>query len=99
METYSDDKFVFFVMEYVDGGPLFDQVHVMKELAGDDTSKFEHTLKGYMHGLLKACCHIHSQNIVHRDIKPENLMINRNGDIKLIDFGLSRVGNNEDLKI
>lgn len=98
IETYNDDKFVFLVMEYVDGGSLFDQVHIKKELAGNDTPKFEKVLKGYMHGLFKACSHIHSQKVIHRDIKPENLMINKDGDVKLIDFGLSRV-KNDDLKI
>ena len=43
-----------------------------------------------MQCLLKAIAHCHASKIAHRDIKPENVMIGKEGEIKLIDFGLSR---------
>ena len=46
--------------------------------------------KDYMQKLLGACHHMHSQGIVHRDIKPENIMLTQSGELKLIDFGLSK---------
>jgi len=43
-----------------------------------------------MKKLLGSCHHMHSQGIVHRDIKPENIMLSKSGELKLIDFGLSK---------
>jgi len=40
--------------------------------------------------LIKAIAHCHSYKIAHRDIKPENIMLNKEGHVTLIDFGLSK---------
>ena len=45
----------------------------------------------YISQLIGALNHMHALDIVHRDIKPENLMIGDNGEVKLIDFGLSKI--------
>lgn len=46
-----------------------------------------------MKKLFSACNHMHSQGVVHRDIKPENIMLTKDGELKLIDFGLSQICN------
>ena len=40
--------------------------------------------------VLKGLEFLHKRNILHRDIKPSNLLINRDGDVKISDFGIAR---------
>lgn len=57
----------------------------------DMTSQLEPMLiKSYMYQLLKGIEFCHSHRVLHRDLKPQNLLIDRNGAIKLADFGLAR---------
>ncbi|NXF26276.1 CDK5 kinase, partial [Rhodinocichla rosea] len=46
--------------------------------------------QSFMYQLLKGLAFCHSRNVLHRDLKPQNLLINRNGELKLADFGLAR---------
>ena len=38
---------------------------------------------------MKGIAHIHKNRILHRDLTPKNILINREGQLKLADFGLS----------
>ena len=45
---------------------------------------------------MEALSYIHSMGVIHRDIKPENIFLDNNMSIKIGDFGVSAVNNNED---
>lgn len=47
-------------------------------------------VKSYMYQLLKGLDYCHSRGIMHRDLKPQNLLVDKNGTMKLADFGLAR---------
>jgi len=48
------------------------------------------TTKSFLRQLLHGICHCHENRVLHRDLKPQNLLINREGELKLADFGLAR---------
>ncbi|XP_048579615.1 cyclin-dependent kinase 2 isoform X3 [Nematostella vectensis] len=47
-------------------------------------------IKSYVYQLLSGVAYCHSHRVLHRDLKPQNLLIDKNGAIKLADFGLAR---------
>lgn len=49
-----------------------------------------HIIKSFMYQLLKGVEYCHHNRVLHRDLKPQNLLINRDGELKLADFGLAR---------
>lgn len=84
-ETYDDVKYMYLVMEYCPGGELFDKIANQKNQMFSE-KEAAHIMKK----LIRAINHCHASGVVHRDIKPENIMIGKDGELKLIDFGLSR---------
>lgn len=61
-----------------------------KTLDGTEAGLPEKTARNYLFQLLKAIAYCHSRRILHRDLKLQNLLVNKNGTIKLADFGLAR---------
>lgn len=50
----------------------------------------EAMIKKFMSQLIEGIYFCHSRRVLHRDLKPQNLLINRDGSLKLADFGLAR---------
>jgi len=51
-----------------------------------------------MHQLLLGSLYMHSANIIHRDLKPSNVLLNKNCELKICDFGLARGYEEEKVK-
>nr|GFA94561.1 CBL-interacting serine/threonine-protein kinase 20 [Tanacetum cinerariifolium] len=74
---------IYFAMEYVKGGELFEKVR--KGRLKEDAAR------KYFQQLVSAVDFCHSRGVCHRDLKPENLLIDKSGNLKVSDFGLSAV--------
>lgn len=83
-ETYDDHKYIYLVMEYCPGGELFAKIAEQENQTFNESQAAQ-----ILHKLVTAVNHCHANRIIHRDIKAENIMIGSDGEIKLIDFGLS----------
>jgi len=73
----------FIAMEYIEGETLRQKIHHEKT----SLPKLLKYLAQVAGGLAKA----HERGIVHRDLKPDNVMITRDGDAKILDFGLAKL--------
>ena len=81
-----DDNAAAISMEYVDGATL-SEVRITKPQQVFNPAD----LCPYIEALCDALHYAHSRvKIVHRDLKPRNLMLNREGELKIADFGISR---------
>jgi len=89
-ETYDDNKYMYLVMEYCPGGELFDKIASQQNQMFNESDACQ-----IMDKLFRAVNHCHANGVVHRDIKPENIMIGSDGELKLIDFGLSKQSKNK----
>ena len=84
VKTLKDERFIYFLMEYIQGKELFDTIRDIGLLSAFQT-------QFYGGSLLLAIEYLHNRKFIYRDLKPENVMVlNKNGYIKLIDFGTAK---------
>jgi serine/threonine protein kinase len=74
-------------MEYIDGKSLREIIKEKQQTKEYFSEEFIYKIFSQIVSSLSCC---HSMNIIHRDIKPENILITKEEQIKLIDFGLSK---------
>lgn len=86
-EDFENSTHIFLVMEVCQGGTLYKKLMSLVDQKKIFT-EFEPAL--IIEKLLRAVAHCHENRICHRDLKPENILIDKNGEVKIIDFGLSK---------
>ncbi len=74
---------LWFSMPFVEGESLRDRIRREKQLAVDDALRIAGEVA-------RALDYAHRQGIVHRDVKPENILLTRDGDTLVADFGIAR---------
>uniref|UniRef100_A0AAY4AAG7 non-specific serine/threonine protein kinase n=1 Tax=Denticeps clupeoides TaxID=299321 RepID=A0AAY4AAG7_9TELE len=77
--AFQDDRYLYMVMEYMPGGDLVNLTSTY-----DVPEKWA---KFYTAEVVMALDAIHSMGYIHRDVKPDNMLLDRNGHLKLADFG------------
>ncbi|HEU4911919.1 MAG TPA: Stk1 family PASTA domain-containing Ser/Thr kinase, partial [Actinomycetes bacterium] len=82
-DEFGGNPVPYIVMEYVEGSTL-------RELLASGSKLVPERALEIVDGVLAALAYSHQQGIVHRDIKPANVMLTRNGDVKVMDFGIAR---------
>jgi tRNA A-37 threonylcarbamoyl transferase component Bud32 len=78
-----DDKYIYFVLELLQGGELFTHLRNRGKLT-------EQAARFYAATVVYAFSSIHAKRIAYRDLKPENLVMDSTGFVKLVDFGLAK---------
>ena len=82
--AFQDFQNLYLVMDLLTGGDL--RYHLSKN------KKFsENQTKFFLSNILLSLEYIHNKNIIHRDIKPENLVLDKNGYVRLTDFGIAKI--------
>lgn len=79
---YPDIKYI--VMEYLDGITLREYMDNKGALPWNEACI-------YILQVLRALEHAHSKGVIHRDIKPQNIILQKNGEIKVMDFGIAKI--------
>eukprot|EP01022_Parablepharisma_sp_SALTPOND_P008062 TRINITY_DN135136_c0_g1_i1.p1 TRINITY_DN135136_c0_g1~~TRINITY_DN135136_c0_g1_i1.p1 ORF type:complete len:1066 (-),score=121.39 TRINITY_DN135136_c0_g1_i1:164-3244(-) len=83
-ETFESDKNIIFVIELCSGGDLLTYVRKRRRLK-------EHVARFVFRQILEGLSYCHNKGILHRDIKLDNVLLNGSGEIKICDFGVSKL--------
>ncbi|KAH8976599.1 kinase-like domain-containing protein [Lactarius hatsudake] len=80
--SFQDPLYLYLIMEFLPGGDLMTML-MKYDVFSEDVTRF------YMAECTLAIEAVHNLGFIHRDIKPDNVLIDKNGHLKLSDFGLS----------
>ncbi|KAG9018236.1 hypothetical protein FRB90_011805 [Tulasnella sp. 427] len=81
-DVIETDKYIGIIIEYASGGELFDHILAHRYLREKDAAKL-------FAQLISGVSYLHAKKIVHRDLKLENLLLDRNRNVIITDFGFA----------
>jgi serine/threonine kinase 38 len=81
--SFQDELYLYLVMEFMAGGD-FMTLLIKKDILSEEEGRF------YGAEMVLAIEAIHGMNYIHRDLKPDNILLDRDGHLKLTDFGLCK---------
>eukprot|EP00358_Blepharisma_japonicum_P005070 CAMPEP_0202944944 /NCGR_PEP_ID=MMETSP1395-20130829/5881_1 /ASSEMBLY_ACC=CAM_ASM_000871 /TAXON_ID=5961 /ORGANISM="Blepharisma japonicum, Strain Stock R1072" /LENGTH=346 /DNA_ID=CAMNT_0049644391 /DNA_START=83 /DNA_END=1123 /DNA_ORIENTATION=- len=87
-ESFMDKRCLCIVMDYADGGDMYNKIAKQKQLGKGFP---ENLILDWFVQICLAIKHIHDRKILHRDLKTQNVFLTSKGEIKIGDFGISRV--------
>lgn len=82
--SHHDLRLLYMLFEYVCGGELYAYLRLHKHFS-DDVCRF------YTTEIVLAFEYMHKKQIAYRDLKPENLLLDKQGHVKIADFGFAKV--------
>ncbi|KAJ7908339.1 kinase-like domain-containing protein [Mycena leptocephala] len=80
--SFQDPSYLYLIMEFLPGGDLMTML-IKYDTFSEDVTRF------YIAECVLAIDAVHQLGFIHRDIKPDNILIDKDGHVKLSDFGLS----------
>ena len=81
--SFQDEKHLYLIMEFLAGGDLMTLL-MRKDILSEDESRF------YIAETILSIETVHNLNYIHRDLKPDNILLDKEGHVKLTDFGLCK---------
>ncbi len=80
-----EDERLFLIMEYAEGSPLDQYIQKVSGPIPETKTVF------FFNQLLDGFAYAHHKGIIHRDIKPSNIIITKEADVKILDFGIAKI--------